>query len=234
MDLQVFKNHEFGQVRTILHDNQIWFIASDIAKVLQYRDAYNMTRILDDDEKDTHLMSTPSSKQCLTIINESGLYSCILRSKKDNAKKFKKWVTSVVLPSIRKNGGYIANQENLDEETLMAKALQVAQNVIDRKNKEIETMTPKAKYFDSLVERNLLTNFRDTAKEFGLGQNKFIEWLLQNSYIYRDKRRKLKPYSQYVPELFELKEWANSERAGTQTLITPKGRETFRLLIKEG
>jgi phage antirepressor YoqD-like protein len=96
-------------------------------------------------------------------------------------------------------------------------------------------MKPKADYFDDLVERNLLTSFRDTAKELKIKEKVFIDWLIGNGYIYRDKSRKLCPYAQYVNKLFELKEWKNEVKAGNQTLVTPRGRETFRLLlIKDG
>lgn len=92
-------------------------------------------------------------------------------------------------------------------------------------------MQPKADYFDNLVERNLLLNFRDSAKELHIKERKFINWLLENKYVYRDNKNKLKPYSKYVESgLFEIKEFGNTKFAGTQTLITPKGRETFRLL----
>lgn len=97
--------------------------------------------------------------------------------------------------------------------------------------KQLEMQAPKVAYFDALVERNLLTNIRDTAKELHIKQNEFVKWLLDNHYVYRDAKQQLKPYSKYTPDLFELKEWANSSSAGNQVLITPKGRETFRLLL---
>lgn len=94
-------------------------------------------------------------------------------------------------------------------------------------------MQPKAQYFDNLVDRNLLTNFRDTAKELHIKQNVFINWLLENEYIYRDSKKKLKPYAQHIDDgLFELKEYSTEKNSGVQTLITPKGRETFKLLFK--
>ena len=92
-------------------------------------------------------------------------------------------------------------------------------------------MTPKAEYFDELVSRNLLTNFRDTAKEFGWKQKAFIEYLLSNQYIYRDQRGKLRPYAQHTPSLFEVKEFTKGGFSDVQTLVTPTGRETFRLLL---
>lgn len=100
---------------------------------------------------------------------------------------------------------------------------------------KLEAQAPKVAYFDALVDRNLLTNVRDTAKELFLPQNTFVKWLLDNKYVYRDKREQLRPYSQHVPSLFQLKEFVNQHngKSGTQVLITPKGRETFKLLLKE-
>ena len=99
--------------------------------------------------------------------------------------------------------------------------------------KEKQILLPKAQYFDALVDRNLLTNFRDTAKELKIKEQVFINWLLEKGYVYRDSQSKLKPYAQYVPHLFEIKESKNNKWAGTQTLITPRGRETFRLLLSQ-
>ena len=99
---------------------------------------------------------------------------------------------------------------------------------------ENKVMKPKADYFDGLVERKLLLNFRDTAKEFGMGQNELIKWLMDNHFLFRDQNKKLKPYNEHVVDgLFEVKEWKNGKVAGNQTLITVKGRETFRLLLNK-
>jgi prophage antirepressor-like protein len=106
--LTQFTFHNEYNVRIIDLDGELWFVAADVANALDYRDAGNMVRNLDDDERGTHNMSTPSGDQNLSIINESGLYSAILKSRKPEAKKFKKWVTSEVLPSIRKTGKYEA------------------------------------------------------------------------------------------------------------------------------
>ena len=109
----------------------------------------------------------------------------------------------------------------------------VAQNILAEKEKKIEVMQPKADYFDALVERNLLTSFRDTAKEFGIGQQEFINFLIDRRYIYRDQKKRLMPYADKNKGLFEVKEYnaRYSDHAGLQTLLTPKGRETFRLLL---
>lgn len=125
-------------------------------------------------------------------------------------------------------------------EMVMSRALKMADSKINhlqlensRLYVENSIMQPKADYFDELVDRNLLTNFRDTAKELGVQQKEFINFLIQNKFIYRDKKGNLKPYSDKNKELFELKESKNDKTgwAGVQTLITPKGRETFRLLL---
>lgn len=180
------------------------------------------------------------------FINESGLYSLIMSSKLPNAKKFKRWVTSEVLPSIRKHGGYISGQEQMTDEELMAKAVLMANskiNELNQKNQQLqaqnsqlvvsnEIMRPKAEYFDDLVDRNLLTGFRETAKALGIKQNEFMNFLFEHKYIYRDKKGKPQPFANKNNGLFEVKESKNEKTgwAGTQTLITPKGRETFRLL----
>ncbi len=125
-------------------------------------------------------------------------------------------------------------------EQIMARALKIADQTIANltvRNKELEKenamMLPKADYFDALVNRNLLTNFRDTAKELKVGEKAFINFLIERKYIYRDQRKKLKPYANKNDGLFELKEFnaRYNDHSDVQTLITPKGRETFRLLI---
>lgn len=123
--------------------------------------------------------------------------------------------------------------KNFNVPQTYAEALKLAyeqQLLIEEQEQKIKVLEPKGEYFDALVDRNLLTNFRDTAKEFGIKQNDFIKFLLDKKYIFRDKKNILKPYSHYM-DLFELKEWKTDDKTGVQTLITPRGRETFRLLL---
>lgn len=118
-------------------------------------------------------------------------------------------------------------------ERVIARGLIESQKMIDSLNQQVIEMKPKADYFDQLVNRNLLTNFRDTSKELRIAPKKFIEMLLEDRYIYRDQKGKLKPYQEHLDKgLFELKEFTSrySNHADLQTLITPRGRETFRLL----
>lgn len=177
----------------------------------------------------------------MATVNEPGLYSLVLGSRKPEAKAFKRWITHEVIPAIRKTGGYIAGEEQMTDDELMAKALEVAQRKLVEREARIAQLTsdngkmlPKAEYFDDLVERNLLTSFRTTAKEFGIGERAFISFLKEKGFIYRDKSGKLMPYAQNNDGLFEVKECTNDKTgwAGTQTLVTPKGRETFRLLTQ--
>lgn len=244
-----FTNPEFGEVRTLNIENEPWFVAADVCKALDIINSRDAVARLDDDERNTVVLTDgiPGNPN-KTVVNEPGLYALVLGSRKPEAKAFKRWITHDVIPSIRKNGGYIAGQETLSPEELMAKALLVAQKTIEEKDKllsrtsvelsaakvENEIMRPKAGYFDEVVDRNLLTNFRETAKELGIKPKSFVNFLIEKKYIYRDKRGKLLPYEDKNDGLFEVKECFNEKTqwAGTQTLVTPKGRETFRLLCQ--
>ena len=110
-ELTIFQNKEFGEIRTLMIKDEPWFVAKDIAIPLGYRMASDLTRRIDDEDKATHLVRTPSGKQNMVIINESGLYTAVLDSKLPTVKKFKRWVTSEVLPTIRKTGGYVNNED---------------------------------------------------------------------------------------------------------------------------
>ena len=242
-DLTVFENPEFGAIRTVELDGEPWLVGKDVATALGYsntRDA--LDRHVDPEDKNT--VVNPDGNRGnpnMTIINESGLYSLVLSSKLPTARKFRRWVTSEVLPSIRRSGGYIAGQKELSPEELMARALKVANDVLAAREARISELTvqntimqPKADYFDELVDRNLLTSFRDTAKQLGVSQNAFIGFLKERKYIYRDQKGKLMPYADKNNGLFEVKECFNNktEWSGVQTMVTPKGRETFRLLLE--
>ena len=207
-----------------------------------------LSRHVDLEDKRGSRIPTPSGEQEMTIINESGLYSLVLSSKLPESRKFKRWITSEVVPSIRKHGAYltpetleaaILNPDTmirlctaLKDEQDKRRALEVANSALTVEN---QVMLPKADYFDQLVDRNLLTNFRETAKQLEIPPKKFVDFLLEKKYIYRDKKGKLLPYEEKNNGLFEVKECFNEKTqwSGTQTLVTPKGRETFRLLCVE-
>lgn len=243
-ELQIF-NYQEHEVRTIEQDGALWWVLKDVCQVLGLSDTNKTSERLDADELTRIKFVSGGQEREMYIINESGLYNVILRSDKAEAKPFRKWVTSDVLPSIRKHGAYLTPETLeaalLDPDTIIRiatalkdeqgkrKALEAvnAQLAVDK-----QIMQPKAEYFDALVDRNLLTSFRETAKQLGVKERAFIDFLLQHKFLYRDRKGKLMPYAEKNDGLFELKECFNDKTqwGGTQTLITPKGRETFRLL----
>lgn len=246
-NLQVFK-YENNNVRTVEMNGEPWFVLKDVCKALgiaKYRDVADR---LDADERAPVRVDTLGGAQEMICINESGLYNVILRSDKPAAKPFRKWVTAEVLPAIRKNGGYIANQETMTDAELMSQVLLVAQKTLEARTKRLEElaaankqlesenaeMSGKARYFDAVIDRNLLTNFRTFASELHIKQTVLVQFLLDKKYLYRDTQGKLKAYAERNDGLFDIKEFVNRSNghAGIQTLITPKGRETFRLLME--
>lgn len=246
-EMQIFESKEFGQIRTVEIDGEPYFVGKDVANVLGYADTKNALKAhVDEEDKRGWQITTPGGEQSMTTINESGLYSLILSSKLPTAKKFKRWITSEVLPAIRKHGAYMT-PETLEEAILnpdyLLRVVSALKSETDKRKAleatnaslsvDLEIARPKAEYFDELVDRNTLTNFRETAKQLGVPPKKFVDFLLDHKYIYRDKRGKLMPYEMKNKGLFEIKECFNkkSRWSGTQTLITPKGRETIKQLM---
>ena len=148
--VETYTSKEFGKIRTVTKDNEPMFCLSDICKALEIKNATDVAKRLEEDEVTRLNLGSQSGET--NFVTESGLYAVILRSDKPNAKKFRKWVTSEVLPSIRKNGGYIANQEQMTPEQIVANALIVAQNIISQKDRQIEEMKPKAEFFDAVAD----------------------------------------------------------------------------------
>ena len=233
-NLITFENMEFGKLTVMEKDGEFFFIGKEVAEKLGYsntRDA--LVRHVDIDDKADVVFHDGRQRRSMVSINESGLYSLILSSKLPQAKDFKRWITTEVLPSIRKNGGYLKNQEKMSNEEILANAVLLANHLIAEKEKIIEDLEPKAKYFDELVNNNLLTNLRNTAKELHIPQKVFIQFLLEKELIYRDKKNRLLPYAKNNKGYFEVKEWCRNDNdaVGIQTFITPKGRHFLLLLI---
>lgn len=238
MDISTFNNSEFGEIRTIQNDSGILFCGSDIARALGYaRPADAISAHC----KGVCVLPTPSAGgvQNTKFITEGDVYRLIAHSKLLGAERFERWVFDEVLPSIRKHGAYMT--EDVLEQALASPdfLIELATRLKNEKAKNAQLtvsnqlMQPKADYFDMLVDRNLLTGIRDTAKELGVRQNDFVRFLLEKGYLYRSNKGKLRPYAAYVESgLFEMKEFVNDKTGytDTQTLITPKGKETFRLL----
>jgi len=227
--VKIFSDERFGTIRTAGTSDNPLFCLTDVCCILSLDSSQVMKR-LDNGVVTVHPITDSMGRtQNANFINEDGLYDVILDSRKPQAKLFRKWVTSEVLPSIRKTGSYNMPNFSNPAEAARAWADQYERSLaLEAKNMELQ---PKAKYFDDLVDRKLNINFRDTAKEIGLKQNDFIKRLIDAKYVYRDAKGQLKPYAAYVGSLFIIKECKGGEKwAGNQTLVTPKGRETFSLL----
>ncbi|NLD18439.1 MAG: phage antirepressor Ant [Tissierellia bacterium] len=232
--VQQFQSQHFGKLTVIRKDGEFFFIGKEVADMLGYINSRKaIGDHVDNEDKGVTKWNTLGGAQNISVINESGLYSLILSSKLPQAKEFKRWVTKEILPSIRKYGGYIQNQEEKSNDEILASAILVAQNVIKDKERKIAELEPKAIYYDNLVNQHLLTNIRNTAKELKVSQKKFVEFLLENKFLYRDKFERLLPYAKKNNGYFEIKEWYNyyNDLVGIQTLITPKGREYLMALI---
>jgi prophage antirepressor-like protein len=251
MELQIFKNEQFGEVRTATINNQIYFNLNDCCQILDLSNPRKTIERLNKDGVTTSdIIDSLGRTQQANFINEANFYKLVFQSRKPEAEKFADWVTSEVLPSIRKHGAYMTDQvaynithdkqalgdllmmagQQLKEKEQIIHNLEAEKSVLSVENM---VMKPKADYFDELVDRNLLTSFRETAKQLKVKERKFIDFLLDKKYIYRDKKGKLMPFADKNNGLFEVKESVNEKTnwSGTQTLITPKGRETFRLLF---
>ena len=238
-EVTVFENDQFGSIRTIIRDDEPWFVAADVCRALELGDTHKAVERLDDDEKGRSSIPTPGGAQELLIVNEPGLYALVLGSRKPEAKVFKRWITHEVIPAIRKHGGYLtpqAIQQLLDNPDLiveMALKMKAERVKCEMLESELLASKPKVEYFNDLVDRETLTGIRETAKELDWSERKFIRFLLDKGFAYRDKKSRLQPYAKHVEDgLFVLKECKSNRNSwsGTQMMITPKGRETLRLL----
>lgn len=169
-----------------------WFVASDVSSILGYRDAYVLSRRLDDEEKGTRKVCTPSGNQEMTVINESGLYNAILCSNKPEAKSFKKWVTSEVLPAIRKHGSYVASNGTETLEELTLRAMQGLQAAVERQKmqiaeqkKQLELQAPDVEYCQEVLSAANLHTTNSVAMHIGVSAIKLNKFLVDEDWIYK-------------------------------------------------
>ena len=238
-----FENHE---VRSLLINDEPYFVGKDVAEILGYknpRDAVN--KHVDDEDKGVAKCDTLGGVQELTIINESGLYSLVLSSKLPSAKKFKRWVTSEVLPALRKTGQYQVKE--LSGSELMAKALIEAQNVLAAKDKVIEEMKPKVVFADAVATSHtsiLVGELAKILKQNGIdmGQKRLFAWLREKGYLIKRQGTDYNMPTQKAMELglFEIKEGSYVNGSGVNITtktpkITGKGQQYFinKFLAKE-
>lgn len=242
--LKVFQNKEFGQIRTVLVDNKPYFVANDVAKSLGYkRPADAITAHCKGSVKYRYL--TEGGEQELKIIPEGDVYRLVVKSKLPSVEKFESWVFDEVLPSIRKNGGYIVGQETLSDDELMAKALLVAHNkiaerdnIIEQQRKKIEADKPKTIFADAVSTSHTSILIGDLAKlicqnGYKIGQKRLFDWLRENGYLIKSGTSRNMPSQRYLEQgLFEIKESNiqnpdGSVRITKTTKVTGKGQIYF-------
>lgn len=236
--LQIFKNPEFGQVRTTEINGRPYFVANDVAIALGYkRPADAITQHCKGSVKHRH--HTTGGIQELKFIPESDIYRLIIKSKLPSAERFEAWVMEEVLPSIRKTGGYIAGQETMSDAELMAKALVVAQRQIEERNAQIERMTPKALFADAVTASKssiLVGDLAKLIKQNGvdIGQKRLFQWLRNNGYLIRQNGASWNMPTQRSMEqgLFEIKETTITHSDGHVSIsktvkVTGKGQVYF-------
>ena len=237
-ELQVFKNQEFGSVRSLVINNEPWFVGKDVAESLGYTATEKAIRThIDGDDKGVTEMDTPGGKQKVVIINESGLYSLVLSSKLPSAKKFKRWVTSEVLPTLRKTGQYQVKE--LSGSELMARALIEAQNVLAAKDKVIEEMKPKVVFADAVATSHtsiLVGELAKILKQNGIemGQKRLFAWLREKGYLIKRQGTDYNMPTQKAMDLglFEIKEGSYVNGSGVNITtktpkVTGKGQQYF-------
>lgn len=252
-DIQVFNNKDFGEVRTIQLESKIFLSLNDVCRILDIKNPRDTkSRLKQDGVVTTDGVDSIGRKTAITFIDESNLYKLIFQSRKPEAEKFTEWVTSEVLPSIRKNGGYISGQENLSDNELMARALMVAQNTLNNRNKELEEAHKKIEadsgkvLFAECVESSrtsiLVGELAKILKQNGIdiGQNRLFKWLRHNKYLISRRGTDFNMPTQTSMNmgLFEIKETSVTHSDGHTTIsktpkVTGKGQIYFINKFKE-
>ncbi|MGR3287136.1 phage antirepressor [Bacillus sonorensis] len=235
--LQKVFNYQDQQVRTVVNDNEPWFVAKDVCNVLNHSNHKVAVSRLDEDEvSKVYLTDSLGRNQKTTVVNEAGLYSLILTSNKPEAKQFKRWITHEVIPTIRKTGGYVANDDlfiqtylpQADEQT--KQLFKVTLHTMKEQSKQIETMKPKALFADAVEASEssvLVGELAKILKQNGveIGQNKLFKWLRENGYLIRKKGESFNLPTQRSMDmgLFEIKKSTIVNGDGSiRTTRTPK------------
>lgn len=232
-----FNNDQFGQLRVVKDDNgEPWFVARDVCNALGLD--HTAHRRLDADEKGLTKVQTLGGMQTVTTINESGLYTLMVRSNKECVKPFRKWVTGEVLPSIRKKGGYIAAAPGETPEQIMARAVLLAQDTIARQKAQIEELKPKALFADAVAASDgtcLVGELAKMMRQNGvqIGQNRLFEKLRQDGYLGKSGSNYNVPTQRAMEMgLFRIKETSITHSDGHITVqrtakVTGKGQQYF-------
>lgn len=250
-DLKIWENPEFGELRIVDMNGEPWMVGKDVAQALGYAKPENaIASHVDEEDKTSTLIQGSGSnyKSKTIIINESGLYSLVLFSKLPGAKRFRRWVTGEVLPSIRKDGGYIKTAPGMTDADIMAKAILLAQKTIEGQKAQIAEMTPKALFADAVSASSTSILVGDLAKlirqnGMDIGQNRLFDWLRNNGYLIRAKGMSWNMPTQRSMDmgLFEVKETSITHSDGHISVnktvkVTGKGQIYFvnKLVPKKG
>lgn len=191
---QVFDNPEFGRLRVVKgEDGEPWFIAKDVCDALGLGRQQDSTRYLDDDEKGECLVNTPSGEQRMVTVSEAGLYSLILRSRKPEAREFKRWVTHDVLPSIRRNGGYMVARPDETPEQLLARALKLADATLRERDARIASLTPRTEFYDATMKGERWMSVTEAARQLhqydrSITRKDVLAFCMQRHIITSDKQ----------------------------------------------
>ena len=245
-ELQIFENEEFGKVRTLVKDSEPWFVGKDVAEILGYKDTINALKAhIDVEDKTGWQITTPSrGTQTVTIISESGVYALVFGSKLPKAKAFKRWVTSEVLPAIRKHGGYLTPDKveeiltNPDAIIRLATQLKEERAKREAAEKVIEEQRPKALFADAVSASKtsiLIGALAKLIRQNGVdvGQKRLFEWLRKKGYLIKSGNDKNMPTQRSMEQgLFEVKEGSYVDGDGVNritrtTKVTGKGQLYF-------
>lgn len=240
-NLKIWESQEFGVLRVIERDGEPWMVGRDVAQALGY---FNVSKAVathvDSEDKRFEMLPIADAQNGhvlgatkTTLINESGLYSLVLSSKLPGAKRFRRWVTGEVLPSIRKDGGYIKTAPGMTDADIMAKAILLAQKTIEGQKAQIDEMTPKALFADAVSASSTSILVGDLAKlirqnGMDIGQNRLFDWLRNNGYLIRAKGMSWNMPTQRSMDLglFEVKETSITHSDGhisVNKLVPKKG-----------
>lgn len=234
-EIMTFKNEMFGEVRTMTDEKgEPLFCLSDVCFELGLR-TQDVKRRLEDEVVSTHpIIDSMGRQQLASFVNEDGLYDVILDSRKPEAKMFRKWVTSEVLPQIRKTGGYIPVKEEDDEKTILAKAVGILKRTLEQKEELIEAQKPKVQFAEAVINSEDSILIRDLAKLIAsngieIGQTRLFRWMREHGYLFVDGTN---PIQKWVDKgLFVVDETVYDDgrriRLNSTTRVTGKGQEYF-------
>lgn len=236
-NIQVFNNDRFGEVRSVVKDGEPWFVAVDVCKALEIKNNRDALGRLDDDEKGVVSTDTLGGEQEVGVVNESGLYTLVLGSRKPEAKAFKRWITHDVIPAIRKTGGYIQGEESMSDDDLIARALVMAQKKIElreqqlrEKDAQLELQKPKVDFADHVTDSDNaidMGTFAKYAQKQGItmGRNTLFKWLRDQGVLMDNNV----PYQRYLNAgwfrvIENIYNTGSGQYTTPKTLVTGKGQ----------